>query len=264
MTAPAALNRSALRVELLGSGGYHPTERRHTACVFLPELGLVLDAGTGAFRLHERVKALPSDRLDVVLTHGHLDHIVGLTYLFWLHRDGKPVETVVHATPEALAAVRDHLLAPALFPILPVTRFETLGATLKLASGAALRTFPLDHPGGSVGLRIDCAGKSLAYVTDTRPVGAETIEAIRGVDLLLHEAYFDSTCEQLAHESGHCTAAAAARTAVEAGAKQLVLMHINPRASEADEARALAEARAIFPTAEYGCDGMNISVGGVS
>jgi ribonuclease Z len=260
MTAPAAPNRSALRVELLGSGGYHPTERRHTACVFLPELGLVLDAGTGAFRLHQRAQALSSNQLDVVLTHGHIDHIVGLTYLFWLHRGDEPVETLVHATPETLAAVRDHLLAPALFPILPVTRFETLGKSLSLTGGATLTTFALDHPGGSVGLRIDCGGKSLAYVTDTRPVGAETIEAIRGVDLLLHEAYFDSTCEQLAHDSGHCTAAAAARTAVAAGAKRLVLMHLNPRASEADEARALAEARAIFPTAEYGRDGMVIAI----
>lgn len=260
MTAPAAPNRSALRVELLGSGGYHPTERRHTACVFLPELGLMLDAGTGAFRLHERAQALSSNRLDVVLTHGHIDHIVGLTYLFWLHRGDEPVETVVHATPETLAAVRDHLLVPALFPISPVTSYETLGESLALTCGARLTTFALDHPGGSIGLRIDHDGKSLAYVTDTRPVSAETIEAIRGVDLLLHEAYFDSTCEQLAHDSGHCTAAAAARTAVAAGAKQLVLMHFNPRASEAIEARALAEAQEIFATAEYGRDGMVIAI----
>ena len=264
MTALAAPIRSALRVELLGSGGYHPTERRHTACVFLPELGLVLDAGTGAFRLHERTEALSSGRLDIVLTHGHLDHIVGLTYLFGLQRGGEPVQTVVHATRPTLAAVRDHLLAPALFPISPVTSFETLSDSLALKKGAKLTTFALDHPGGSVGLRIDFDGNSLAYVTDTRPVGAETIEAIRGVDLLLHEAYFDSTREHLAHDSGHCTAAAAARTAVEAGAKRLVLMHLNPRASEADEATSLAEARAIFPTAQYGRDAMVLPVGGVS
>ncbi len=260
MTAPAAPIRSELQVELLGSGGYHPTERRHTACVYLPALGLVLDAGTGAFRLHQRAEALTSNRLDVVLTHGHIDHIVGLTYLFWLHRGSEPVETVVHATPDTLAAVRDHLLAPALFPISPVTSYETIGKSLTLASGAQLTSFALDHPGGSIGLRIDAFGKSVAYVTDTRPIGPEAVEVIRGVDLLLHEAYFDSSCEQLAHDSGHCTAAAAARTAIAAGAKRLVLMHLNPRASEADEARALAEARAIFPSAEYGHDGMVIAI----
>ncbi|QDV75977.1 MBL fold metallo-hydrolase [Botrimarina mediterranea] len=260
MTALAAPNRSVLRVELLGSGGYHPTERRHTACVFLPELGLVLDAGTGAFRLHQRAEALTSNRLDVVLTHGHIDHIVGLTYLFWLHRGSEPVETVVHATPETLAAVREHLLAPALFPISPVTRYETLSESLTLASGARLTTFELDHPGGSVGLRIDHDGVSIGYVTDTRPIGEAAIEAIRGVDLLLHEAYFDASQAELAHDSGHCTAAAAARTAVAAGAKRLVMMHFNPRASEADEARALAEAREVFPTAEYGCDGMVMTI----
>lgn len=262
MTAPAAATRSALRVEILGSGGYHPSERRHTACVYLPELGLVLDAGTGAFRLHGLAASdkLSTDRLDIVLTHGHLDHVVGLTFLIGLQREGRPIETVVHAAPATLDAVRDHLLAPALFPIAPVTGFAPLGDSLALPSGVRLTAFELDHPGGSVGLRLDVGDRSIAYVTDTRPISAETVKAIQGVDLLLHEAYFEASRRQLADDSGHCTAPDAAEAAVACGAKRLVLMHINPRATEADEARALAEAQAIRPDAEYGRDGMVIEV----
>jgi hypothetical protein len=65
-----------MRVEFLGTGGYHPNERRHTACVLLPEIGLAFDAGTSVFRLPPR---LESKELDVFLSHAHLDHIAGLT-----------------------------------------------------------------------------------------------------------------------------------------------------------------------------------------
>ncbi|MEM6394538.1 MAG: MBL fold metallo-hydrolase, partial [Planctomycetota bacterium] len=116
----------------------------------LPELGLMLDAGTAAFRVHDRYAsgAITAGRLDVVLTHAHLDHIVGLTHLLLLERpDGRAVETVVHARPEVIEAVRTHLLSMPLLPVSPVTRLEPLGDSLELASGARITTFPLEHPG---------------------------------------------------------------------------------------------------------------------
>ena len=262
MIPPDEPDGGALRVELLGSGGYHPTERRHTACLLLPELGLLLDAGTGAFRVHDRVAkgGLPSDRLDVVLTHAHLDHVVGLTFLFGLSREGRPVETVVHAERTTLEAVEQRLLDPQLFPIAPVTDFQPLSSILTLRNGARVTVIPLEHPGGSVGLRIDARGKSIAYITDTKTISPETIEAVRGVDLLLHEAYFEESKRELADLSGHCTAGDAARTARDADARRLVMVHVDPRADDADEARSLAEAQAIRPDAVYGTDGMVIEV----
>lgn len=249
-----------MRIELLGSGGYHPSERRHTACVLVADHGLMLDAGTGAFRVHDRLAgvALPGGRLDVVLTHAHLDHIVGLTFLIGLRDANGPVETVVHAAPDKIEAIERHLLADAVFPVPPVSRFEPLGERLGLGTGAVLSTFPLDHPGGSLGVRVDVASedeKSLAYVTDTTAPTAETIRRIEGVDLLLHEAYFDDTKAEFAAETGHCTTSQAVGTAVKAQAGLLVMMHLNPRATEAEEAAARADAQVIRPDAEYGRDG---------
>lgn len=40
-----------MRLKLLGTGGYHPNEIRHTPCLLLPEQGIAFDAGTAAFRL---------------------------------------------------------------------------------------------------------------------------------------------------------------------------------------------------------------------
>ena len=62
-----------MQLHLLGTTGYHPNDQRHTACMMLPEIGVVLDAGTAMFRVRDR---LCTKTLDIFLTHAHLDHIV--------------------------------------------------------------------------------------------------------------------------------------------------------------------------------------------
>ena len=61
-----------MKLHLLGTAGYHPTQRRHTACLMLPEVGLVLDAGTAMFRIRDLIQ---TRHLDIFLTHTHLDHV---------------------------------------------------------------------------------------------------------------------------------------------------------------------------------------------
>ena len=41
----------------------------------------MLDAGTAAFRVKDYIR---TNKLDVLLTHAHLDHVIGLTYLLGL------------------------------------------------------------------------------------------------------------------------------------------------------------------------------------
>ena len=242
-----------MRLLLLGTGGYHPNERRHTACIMLPELGVLLDAGTGAFRVPQH---LESDKLDIFLTHPHLDHIVGLTYFYGLTHEDNPVEITLHASDETIHAVRSSLFDKALFPIMTIDRFESLGERTELNEGAVLRTFELDHPGGSLGMRIDQGSKSFAYVTDTTALKPEKIDHIRGVELLIHEAYFDDSNQEWAEKTGHSTAIEAARTAKAAGAKRLILVHPDPRCE--DDSLAHAEASAIFPNVKYGQDGQEV------
>ena len=67
-----------MKLILLGTSGYHPSDRRHTPCLAIPSCGVVLDAGTGMYRLGRYLK---TDELDIFLTHAHLDHVIGLSYL---------------------------------------------------------------------------------------------------------------------------------------------------------------------------------------
>jgi len=244
-----------MKLLLLGTSGYHPTDLRQTSCLMLPEIGVVLDAGTAMYRIRDHLQ--PSG-LDIFLTHGHLDHVVGLTYLFdILHQ--KPVEqAIVHGEAEKIVSIQRHLFAPELFPAMPPIVWQPLAGPVKLRDGGMLRHFPLEHPGGSVGYRLDWPDRSMAYVTDTtaRP-GAAYINEIRGVDLLVHECYFTDEWASWAEKTGHSCLTAVAQVAAEAHVGQLVLVHANPLDAAA-EPLPLNTVRQIFSNVLMGHDRQQI------
>jgi ribonuclease BN (tRNA processing enzyme) len=240
-----------MKLHLLGTTGYHPNARRHTACLMLPEQGIVLDAGTGMFRVRER---LCTQELDIFLTHAHLDHIVGLTFLFDILYEKHVSRVTVHGEVDKLAAIEQHLLCELIFPVKLPCEYKPLSGAVALRDGGKLSRFPLAHRGGSVGYRLDWPGHSMAYVTDTTAsIDAAYVHSIRGVDLLVHECYFDDTQTALAETTGHSTTSRVAQVARKAEVGRLVLVHTNPL-DESDDPIGIAAARAIFPRAELGED----------
>ena len=101
-------------------------------------------------------------------------------------------------------------------------------------------------------------GRTLVYSGDTRP-HLSLIEAARNADLLIHEATFGAEEMERACETGHSTASEAARVALEAGVRRLVLTHISPRYTR-DAPELLAEAKAIFPETIIARDGMTLDI----
>ncbi len=246
-----------MKLIILGSTGYHANNRRHTACLAIPELGVVLDAGTGFFRMREH---LCTPALDIYLTHVHLDHCIGLTFLFDVLIGKKLDRITVHGEAEKLAAIQDHLLTPLLFPVPLPCEYHVLDGPQTLADGSKLSYFPLEHPGGAIAYRIDWPNYSLAYVSDTTATDDATyIERIRGVDLLIHECNYPDGMEEMAEITGHSCITPVARVARAAGVKRLILTHLNP-ASDDEDPVGLSTARAIFPASDLACDGMTIEI----
>jgi ribonuclease BN (tRNA processing enzyme) len=124
----------------------------------------------------------------------------------------------------------------------------------KLPNKGKLTHFPLKHPGGSIGYRLDWPEASLAYVTDTTAdPNAAYVEKIRNVDVLVHECYFPDGEEEMAELTGHSCITPVAQVAAAADVGLLILVHVNPMLLE-DDPFNLKAARKIFPAIEIGED----------
>ena len=75
-----------MRIHCLGTAGSHPDDSRHTSCYFLPNRASCSMPGTGMYRLAELIE---TQTLDVLLSHAHLDHTFGLTFLLDVCSSGR-------------------------------------------------------------------------------------------------------------------------------------------------------------------------------
>ncbi len=251
-----------MELHCLGTTGYHPCENRHTSCYFLPMDGTVLDAGTGLFRLTPLIQ---TQRLDILLSHAHLDHIAGLTFLLDVMYQS-PVETVcVWGEETKLSAVREHLFNELIFPAQVKVQWRAIDSQPTFQIGADQRITvdwrKQEHPGGSVGYRLrwNNPGKSLIYATDTVGDRSEPCRNwMSRADLLMHECYFRDEQQQWATKTGHCWTTRAATIARDAEVKKLLLTHINPLATDEDPVD-LAKATSLFPATFVAQDGDVVS-----
>ncbi|MDG1872802.1 MAG: MBL fold metallo-hydrolase [Mariniblastus sp.] len=220
-----------MKFHFLGTTGYHPNNRRQTACMMLPELGVVFDAGTGMFRVRDLIQ---TETLDIFMSHVHLDHSVGLTFLYDVLYQKEMSRVTVHVDQSKIDVIKNQLYNELLFPVKPNFELQPLAERVELIDGSTVASIPLEHPGGSHGFRIDWnsgqrQGRSLAYITDTTArVDADYVLSLNEVETLVHECNFPDGWEEHAELTGHSCLTPVAQVAEKAKAKRLYLVHVNP------------------------------------
>jgi ribonuclease BN (tRNA processing enzyme) len=249
------------KLTILGAGGWFPAHGRQTACALYRHgsSAILIDAGTGIGRLVERPDLLDGlDRLDIVLTHFHLDHVAGLAYLPATLR--RCEQTTIWGPGQLLyeCATRDLLAAVSHEPFHPIPLEEQAIVVRDLPrgevelGGVRMTTRRQDlHSVPTLGLRFD---DELAWITDTA-YDTGSASFARGCRLLAHEAWCAST--EPRNPDIHTSAAQAASVARRAEVERLLLIHLPP--FEPALCHLLEEARAEVPDAMLAADDQDVS-----
>ncbi len=243
-----------MRVTFWGTRGSQATPGQdtvryggNTSCVGVgvcTDSVVVLDAGTGIRPLG---KSLGSDvrRVDVLLSHLHMDHIQGLGFFDCLYRPG--LEVHLWGPGSATADLRHRLtkyMSPPLFPV----RLHDLPCDLHVhdineadfdVPGCTVRTALVCHPGPTVGYRLESTTGTLAYLPDHEPLLAcshfadspewcSGLDLVKGVDLLVHDAEYTDVEYEARVGWGHSTLQHALAVARLGDVKCLMPFHHDP------------------------------------
>lgn len=246
-----------MHVIFLGTGGYHPTDQRETNCVLIREAGIVLDAGTGFFRLAQH---LQHPRLNILLSHAHLDHICGIVYLGAVLKNSiTPIESVHIYTPPGVREAVETLFSEPFFAgslsrmPAPVTFHEVNEGAFDIENiKVTAKKFP-HRMHGSWGYRVTKGFLSVAYITDTLMSDA-ALPLLKDADLAICEVYFRNKQREDAAEAGHSYPLVVGQICKQAGVKKLILTHINPALGDQTSA-VIEESSLFFPGAQLATDG---------
>ncbi|CAN0476684.1 unnamed protein product, partial [Hapterophycus canaliculatus] len=156
------------------------------------------------FRLPELIE---TSHLDILLSHAHLDHVAGLTFLLGISLQRPLDEIRVWGEAEKLNAVQHHLVSDLLFPVKLPVRWCPIDDLEQIELNQCRVSWrPQEHPGNSVAYRLDFeSDASLVYATDSNGShNDETLQWMSGADILLHECATKNVWPKCANDFPMC------------------------------------------------------------
>jgi phosphoribosyl 1,2-cyclic phosphodiesterase len=243
------------QIENLKFGGNTPCVEIRTAdneCV-------IFDAGSGIRALGQTLMQEANGsplKLNIFLTHFHWDHIQGIPFFAPLYVPKNHITFLSGSTGKPLQETLEGQMAKPYFPI----DFSQVAAQRdfhQLAERAAIKVgkltvcpFPLNHPQGASGYRIEADGVVIVYATDfehgVREYDSILREYAQGADILICDTQY-TPAEYETHKGwGHSTWENAVMLAKDAKAGHLVLFHHDPGHDDQTMMRISQDARIQF------------------
>jgi ribonuclease Z len=252
-------------IRFFGTSSASPSLRRGFACLGLVkkiqsgnEDILLMDCGDGSIRKIMETKTSCLSISNILITHLHSDHLSGLIQIIETMSIEKRTRDLSVFGPKGLkeyfatAQKATNVASNRKFRI--EIREVNHGEELSF-SEIKVGTFLMQHTIPCLGYRIDNSSFSLAYTGDTEPC-ANSVPLAQSTDLLIHEATYLEKDRTKAREAKHSTPREASEIATKAGAKALVLTHVNDRYETDKEMQ--EECEPVYPKAKIAHDGFEI------
>lgn len=237
---------------------------------------LIFDGGTGLRILGQSLMAENPVKAHLFFTHSHWDHIQGFPFFIPAFIKGNSFKIYAVPSPNG-ATMKQRLHDQMLHPNFPVPlqimqadlEFYNLemGETLHCGD-VTVETRGLNHPGESVGYRVNWQGLSAAYITDTEHfpdrLDDNVLALARQADVMIIDAtYTDEEYNDPKYSKvgwGHSTWQEAIKIAKAAQVKQLVLFHHDPAHNDDFLDRIGEQATMIFPQTILAREGLSIEL----
>ncbi len=246
-----------MKLVFLGTNGWYSSKTGNTVCaaIVTKERLIVLDAGDGFSKVPELAEQEGKRKIDVFLSHLHLDHSGGLHALPKFKKGTRVRIFAAWEYMKDLEYLIDHPFTANPKQLMAKVELLPLKAGANTLPYPVL-ALPLVHVDPCTGFRFELGGKTIAYCTDTGPC-ENIVELGKGADALITEC---SLPPRAKHQPSwpHLSPEMAARLTREAKAKVLVLDHFdaNNYQEMGERRRAEKVARGIFKRTVAAKDGL--------
>ncbi|HUG08808.1 MAG TPA: MBL fold metallo-hydrolase [Acidimicrobiia bacterium] len=209
---------------------------------------IVLDGGSGIRAMASNADA--TTRVDILLSHLHMDHVQGLPFFTPLL--DPEVEIHVWGPVSITRTLRERItryLSPPLFPVrvreLPnVTFHDVLPGTFELGTIQVTADL-ISHPGATLGYRLEEHGSVLTYMPDHEPALGNAdfpdspewtsgFALAEGADVLIHDAQYDDAEYEAKVGWGHSSTSHLRAFAEMTRPRRLVTFHHDPGHTDTD------------------------------
>lgn len=271
---PLSLRFWGTRGSIASSGPLTQKYGGNTPCTELRagQLQIIIDAGTGLRELGNAMmqksqgKPLESH---IFIGHTHWDHIQGFPFFTPAYLPQNKISLYgVHGTSQSFADVLGGQMHPTYFPVglrdmASKPRIHELSGPTQL--GPVKITYHyLNHPGITVGFRIETQNWVVSYLSDHEPYGRlnnagefstkeddAVARFVWGSDILISEAQYTDEEYRLKKSWGHSTFTDVLGLAAKAEVKQLALFHHDPAHTDEMMDRYVEECRAHARKMDY-------------
>jgi len=218
----------------------------NTSCVEITHENncIILDGGSGIQRLGE---SLPKEitHIDILLTHLHMDHIMGLGFFLPLYNPDMNITIWgPTASNESLKSRLRRYFSPPIFPVrlteLPCQpEIKEINHSFFTIGDFKITTEYVCHPGPTIGFRLEKENKVVTYIPDHEPaLGSADFpnnpEWTSGyniacnADILIHDAQYKNDEYKNRVGWGHCSMKDAIDFGILSGVKKMLLFHHDP------------------------------------